>query len=83
MAPLDLAELFCQTQEAIADYQARMRAVPPTFQPGDRVELYGEAYEIFIYQREVESGYWLRRRKDEVFVQWTRKSSCVRCCNEA
>jgi len=28
MSPVDFAELFRQTEEAIADYQARMRAVP-------------------------------------------------------
>jgi hypothetical protein len=55
--PVDLAEYSRQTEEAIAAYQARMREVTPTYQPGDRVDFCGEVYEIFSYQREGESGY--------------------------
>lgn len=42
--PVDLIELFRQTEEAIAAYQARMREVTPTYQPGDRVDFCGEIY---------------------------------------
>lgn len=66
--PFDLAEYSRQTEEAIAAYQARMREVTPTYQPGDRVDFCGEEYEIFSYQREGESGYWLRSKKDEAFI---------------
>ena len=68
MSPIPLAEWLRQIEDAIADYQARMRAVTPTYQPGDRVDFCGQLYEIFSYQREGESGYWLRREKDEVFI---------------
>ncbi len=54
MPPADFAELFRQTEEAIAAYQARMRAVPPTYQPGDRFEFCGEVYQLTRYQREPE-----------------------------
>lgn len=33
--PIPLAEWLRQTEDAIADYQARMRAVTHTYQPGD------------------------------------------------
>lgn len=54
MPPIDLAELFRQTEEAIAAYQARLRKVPPTYQPGDRFEFCGERYVLSHYQREGE-----------------------------
>lgn len=70
MPPVDLAELQRQNDEAIAAYQARMRAVLPTYKPGDRVALLGQVYKIFHYQRKGEPGYWLRLRgkKDEMFI---------------
>jgi hypothetical protein len=80
--PVDFTELFRQNEEAIAAYQARMRAVPPTYQPGDQFEFLGEVYEICRYQREGEPGYWLRRDKDEIFIRSSRKTSCGRCCTK-
>lgn len=66
--PVDFAELFRQNEEAIAAYQTRMRAIPPTYQPGGRIGLLGEVYEISSYQREGELGYWLKGKKDEFFI---------------
>jgi hypothetical protein len=66
--PVDFAEMARKNEEAIAAYQERMRAIIPTYQPGDRFEFLDEVYEIFRYQREGESGYWLRRGKDEIFI---------------
>lgn len=56
-------------EEALADFDARMQKVTPTYQPGDRVVLHGEEFEVHRYQRgDNMTGYWLRRKKDEVFI---------------
>jgi hypothetical protein len=69
VAPVDLAEYFRRTEEAIVAYQDRMRKITPAYQPGDRIRFCGEIYEFFGYQREEgEPGYWLRAKKDEIFI---------------
>ena len=46
-----------------------MREVTPAYDIGDRVELYGEVFEVAEVQREGMAGYWLRRLgKDSVFL---------------
>lgn len=67
MRPDPLAELLRLTEADIAQFEAKMRAVPPTYQPGDRVELHGEMFEVTSYQGEGMPGYWLRS-KEEVFL---------------
>ena len=81
--PIPLEEWLQLNEKALADFDARMQEVSPTYQPGDRVVLHGEEFEVNRYQRgEGMTGYWLRRRKDEVFIRSTRKTSCDRCCTE-
>ena len=69
MPPIPLAEWCRLNEEALADFDARMQKVAPIYQPGDRVVLHGEEFEIDRYQRgEGMTGYWLRRKKDAVFI---------------
>ena len=63
----------CRLTEAdIADFEARMRQVPPAYQPSDRVYLHGEVFEVTSYQREGMPGYWLREKEKALFfpIDW-------------
>jgi hypothetical protein len=67
--PLDpIAELARLTEADIAAFEARMRKVIPTYQPGDRVELHGEVFEVVSYQKEGMPGYWLKRESEVLFL---------------
>jgi hypothetical protein len=45
-----------------------MREATPAYQPGDRVELHGEVFEVSSYQREGMPSYWLRGGAEEIFI---------------
>jgi len=63
------AELLRLAEKEIVDFEARMREVMPVYEPGDRVELYGEVFEVMSFQREGMPGYWLRRSgKEALFL---------------
>ena len=65
MPPIPLAEWHRLNEAALADFDARMQMVTPTYQPGDRVTLHGEVFKVYKYQRGSHmTGYWLRRGKD-------------------
>ena len=49
-------------------FEARMREVIPAYRPGDRVELYGEEFEVSSYHREGMPGYWLKGSEEELFL---------------
>jgi hypothetical protein len=68
--PFDaIAELLDRAEADIADFEARMREITPAYDVGDRVELYGEVFEVSDVQREDMAGYWLRRLgKDAIFL---------------
>jgi hypothetical protein len=67
--PIPMDEWHRLNEEALADFDARMQKVPPTYQPGDRVVLHGEEFEVHRYRRgDNMTGYWLRRKKAEVFI---------------
>lgn len=59
-----------QAEQDIATFEARMRQVEPTYKVGDRVDLYGEIFEIVRYEREVGMpGYWLvREGSEDIFI---------------
>jgi hypothetical protein len=64
--PSDTAAKLLRLAEAdIAGFEARMREVTPVYEPGDRVELYGEVFEVVSFQRKGMPGYWLR---DDLFL---------------
>lgn len=55
-----------QTEQDIAAFEARMRGVEPTYKVGDRVDLYGDIFEIVRYERETGMpGYWIARKGSE------------------
>ena len=62
-----LAELLRLTEADIAQFEAKLRAVHPTYHPGQKVELHGDMFEVISYQGEGMPGYWLRS-KEEVFL---------------
>jgi hypothetical protein len=68
--PLEVvAELLRLGEADIVDFEARMREVAPAYDVGDRVELYGEGFEVAEVQREGMAGYWLKRPgKDALFL---------------
>lgn len=47
-----IVEMVRLTEADIETFEARMREVPPTFQPGDRVELHGEEFEVASFHQE-------------------------------
>ncbi len=65
LTPDQLAELLREAEARIADFQARWREVPPAYQPGDRVEVDGEVFEVTAYQREGMPGYSLRGEREK------------------
>ena len=72
-APRPNRRSWCRLTEAdIADFEARMRQVPPAYQPSDRVYLHGEVFEVTSYQREGMPGYWLREKEKALFfpIDW-------------
>jgi hypothetical protein len=62
---MDLPDLILeyvrQREEAIADFERRMREVVPIYEVGDRVEFYGDVFEVNRYERQSMPGYWLKR----------------------
>ncbi|HEX4962481.1 MAG TPA: hypothetical protein VF173_16725 [Thermoanaerobaculia bacterium] len=58
--PECVREMIRLAEEDIASFEARMRAIAPVYQPGDRVLLHGEWFEIARYEPEGMPGYWLR-----------------------
>jgi hypothetical protein len=69
MRPISIAECLRLAEDDIADFEARMRGVSPTYRVGDRVEVLGETYEVASFQREGTPGYWLKRPgEDALFL---------------
>jgi hypothetical protein len=67
--PIPMEEWHRLNEQALLDFDARMQQVIPTYEPGDRVKLHGDVFEIHRYQRgDGMTGYWLRRGKAEVFI---------------
>jgi hypothetical protein len=63
-----IAEAIRLTEVDILAFEARMREVIPAYRPGDRVELYGEEFEVSSYHREEMPGLWLKRSGEEFFL---------------
>lgn len=68
MLPDPVAEAVRLAEADIIAFEARMREVIPAYHPADRVELHGEEFEVFSYQREGMLGYWLKGSKEELFL---------------
>jgi hypothetical protein len=67
--PDPVSDLVLLAEADIKAFEARMREVVPAYQPGDRVVLLGEVFEVAQFQREGMPGYWLgRSAREEVFL---------------